>query len=710
MHIAMDECSDAYNLTECLLLHVLDAIKDHNRWDAPSLAIMTVTGVAAALISLLAVIQGILSTGVGRRKCSRATIGEWKRNTEWRWNWSELRVEWDAHTPVLTANVMHKKLRCKLKQLEKEEEPAKPPKLETEGRIPNSSSKGTEASIWSCALESPKIDVIDIDSNKEGMCQATNGGNPAIPNRSIKSSEDKSRRNPVEPYLPATWLHILAIVGMDGFVLNNFADRTKRVAADFLPSEVQAVPAYMDIDTIVVLAATAGCDRLTMEPGARYPLITGTNVQVRFRTDQYLGDVASFERYAHEDDGDGSSAENLEERQIRKLLSNFNRSRGYFRIKKAKKTKSGKALSMNVLDSVSELTYPSSDEADIDGAALEVGTIEMKAEDGRPCCHSGAQLKLCCCLTILHDLVKRHNFSWLLYAEPIEQREIFPARSANVERVLGTIVVQGAYWSRSHERWILKKLGKADWKDFWHELALEGHEIRAQDLFTSCLHFVADVGAAQQSFLRIPYCQKVKFRKVISAQMSAIDEAINRDNRRPDSSARCTRIELYIKAATLMGLEALAEGPKNDENKKAASSVSGLGAKQRVGSIPRKILGYLKNVNEEKGEALVRLYHDFLGRFEDCWPAEADVLIKSLFDLASVASLDGSENDSGRGDDVDKASSGDFDPISFLIKQADTMTELLIYRVVLLAMSCFTALDNSLVIESGIGSQIVPFL
>jgi len=56
----MDNCSDAYNLTDCLLLAVLEAIKDHNRWDVPTISVTSVIGVVALTFAAMTVIQGVL--------------------------------------------------------------------------------------------------------------------------------------------------------------------------------------------------------------------------------------------------------------------------------------------------------------------------------------------------------------------------------------------------------------------------------------------------------------------------------------------------------------------------------------------------------------------------------------------------------------------------------------------------------------------------
>ena len=60
----------------------------------------------------------------------------------------------------------------------------------------------------------------------------------------------------------------------------------------------------------------------------------------------------------------------------------------------------------------------------------------------------------------LFDTVKRGNLTWLFYAEIDDLTDIFPAKRARIEGLLGTIAVQRSYWSKSnlHKQHILSKL------------------------------------------------------------------------------------------------------------------------------------------------------------------------------------------------------------------------------------------------------------
>ena len=64
---------------------------------------------------------------------------------------------------------------------------------------------------------------------------------------------------------------------------------------DYLPSDVQAAPAVGTIETIVTLAALAGCDDIEMVD--KYPVARGNNMQLSFIDHPSLGLVASFKLF-----------------------------------------------------------------------------------------------------------------------------------------------------------------------------------------------------------------------------------------------------------------------------------------------------------------------------------------------------------------------------------------------------------------------------
>ena len=140
---------------------------------------------------------------------------------------------------------------------------------------------------------------------------------------------------------------------------------------------------------------------LTIEPESGYPLITGTTIQIHFRRDPFLGLVASFERYEF-----GGNKKNEPLMEDVEFLQN--------------------RLFANLGSSYRGIP------------ALTISFPEKASEDSRPCPH-----ELCGWWRLL-DLAKRHNL-WLLHFRQTDQIDIFPAKSAKVEGLLGTIIVQGNY-------------------------------------------------------------------------------------------------------------------------------------------------------------------------------------------------------------------------------------------------------------------------
>lgn len=110
--------SSPINTTDCLLravLHTLQQLqeKDANddfNWDPLSFVVTVVIGVVALLFAATTIFQGVLTTSPGRRKCSYEAIGPWSALTRRRWNWSELRRDSIAYTPLITVNMLRNSL------------------------------------------------------------------------------------------------------------------------------------------------------------------------------------------------------------------------------------------------------------------------------------------------------------------------------------------------------------------------------------------------------------------------------------------------------------------------------------------------------------------------------------------------------------------------------------------------------------------------
>lgn len=665
----MDNCTNAYNLTDCLLLSILDAVQEPNVWDAPTFSLTVVIGIVALIFAAMTVIQGL--AGPGRRRCSRNAIGNWSQKTKYRLNYSQFRRESVAHTPLLTAG--------KILQKQEEEE----------------GEKGIKT------ITKKLSELVPISHPAHGEV-----------NRYDKN-------NCEDQYRPATWLHLLIHNGMNQFVWEDFAMETRLTPADYLPSEIQAVPAYMDIDTIVVLAAAAGCDTLTMEPDSDLPRLTGANAQIRFRREPFLGVVASFEFYERSAQSMRSSKSRIdrfmspfakseltppEQSQgwLHWFASTLRKSHGGFQTKESDQTTESNQV--NVLESGSETYTIRASKGPGFGPCITGPALNI--DFGKECSHEAPDggRALCQCWTLLVDLASRHNISWLLYAEKFDPGEVFPARSANVKKILGSLVVQGSFWSRNHlpEKWVLSKLDieTADWKRFWSSSNFRDNfdKYKSWNVFALCLHFAVDSDAGKRSFLRLPFSQRFRFRNAITQEIEEVDKAL-KDFKH---SVRCTQVELYMISAALIRLEPYEDFLKELKGK-ATVHLPDTPIEPKIGMRDRKILRLLSSLQNEGGETLTQLYRLFLNLFDESWAVEIDVLRKSLSKLGPAESWEGLRSATGTYDNAQS-------PIEVMKAQKVPDRELLIYKAIMLATSCLTALDNSDIFERGIGRNVVPFL
>jgi hypothetical protein len=616
----------------------LEAVKDHNRWDVPTLAVTAVIGVVALAFAAMTVLQGVLSAGPGHRKCSQNAIGYWSKNTKRRWNWSLFRRDSFAYTPVLTSSVIG------------------------------------------------------------GMCIEEYRG---LWKHKKRTSTDS----------PATWLNLLKYIDMDDFVWDHFKMHTKRTAADYLPSEVQAVPAFIDVDTIVVLAAITGCDTLTIESEFGYPLITGATIQVHFRRDPFLGVVASFENYGIERSKKEELQKKVEKPLWHRLLF------GDTKNPQSSKKHEFFPAQWGMLQYMS-FGIP----------AISIDIHAKALQHPVPCRHHFGhdQAKLL-------RLLERPSLSWLLYAIPMNLVEIFPAKSAMIEALLGTVVVQGAYWSKSHlaKQDLAAKLEldfpyNGNWTEFWRQIDRVVYPERRELvspwlLLAFCLEFTVDVRVGQKGFRRLPQHWKGHFRDELRREVGDIDYRI--DSSGIDITKHCALAEMYIRSAALIDLapfqKLLVRRQANEEHSQTPVIKSKLGF-ETAGDL----LVAIHTWAEAEDVSPKETPRPFGQVFPRMTAGDLNLVYQSLSKLASQfdesidptqssispSVIDPIESVTEQHESIKSTWKGKYGPIDFMMKQQNPMQELLIYRAVLVALHCLIVLDNSDILESGIGKQIVPFL
>jgi hypothetical protein len=104
-----------------------------------------------------------------------------------------------------------------------------------------------------------------------------------------------------EPEPPATtWLRFLEHIGLQDLNPKEDSIDTTTTMADYLPADLLAVPAYVEVGLIVVMAATSGAHSFHSKADAQqsqYPVIIGSDFQFDFRHHPTLGTIGAFSRY-----------------------------------------------------------------------------------------------------------------------------------------------------------------------------------------------------------------------------------------------------------------------------------------------------------------------------------------------------------------------------------------------------------------------------
>lgn len=95
----------------------------------------------------------------------------------------------------------------------------------------------------------------------------------------------------------ATWLPFLEEIELESVALFGRDENIAETAADYLPSDFLAVPAYGEVGFIVAMAAAAGAYSWKFGLQPPHPVIIREDFQFDFRQHPTLGTVGAFSRY-----------------------------------------------------------------------------------------------------------------------------------------------------------------------------------------------------------------------------------------------------------------------------------------------------------------------------------------------------------------------------------------------------------------------------
>ena len=484
-------CPEDENSTDCLLRELLKAINDKDdefNWDPLNFAFTVPIGLVAALFAALTVFQVILSAGSGRRRCNEITIGRWSKLTTRRWSWHDLMILSTAKTPLLRSD-----------------------------RI---------------------LKILSDNKNAQ-----PNPGNPE--HGSIDHSPNGASA--------ASWLKFLQEINLDGIGLEDPAPSGKDeniaiTPADYLPSDLIAVPAYGEVGLIVAMAAAAGAYSWKFNSQSPYPIIIGEDFQFDFRQHPTLGTVGAFSR----------SVQRVEKSSVsRKYLAKaIEHARG----------KIGIATLFPFNERVKE-------QLSLNEGPVSVNVVELP--DFRHLLRGIHRQDECTILTHLCTLPTYFDRSdehllWLFIADtPEHPPAIFPSDLIHVPNLLSILALNSKFWGAEQSIDKTKRmpalLNGISWRDYPPEKdpSTDHQEIIGYigyvNIYQGCIQMLYEPQAFQAWFDSRGPSKRQVFRQGVLVQLQQLDKWLQ--NRDREQEIRCSMINLYrITNALLKAENAITNG------------------------------------------------------------------------------------------------------------------------------------------------------
>jgi hypothetical protein len=393
------ECPEDQNSTDCLLRAILIAFEeirsdeeDSFDWDPLSFGFTLPISLLAAAFAFGTIFQAMAAAGQGRKRSNRGAIGKWAQGTKRSWNWGELVFQSTAKTPLLSSNNVSQALLSNIKDddsvyLSEDEKSS----------VPESLEKWAICEIWAKLLSWVK-----------GSSEA----------------ED----------FAATWLGFLIRLGIEN---PNTLDGVplKKVAADYLPGDILAAPAYAEVGFIVSSAIAAGA-KVRWITSQTYPVIDGAGFRFDFRNHLTLGTIGVFSQYEAYDFSRSSTSQH-------RLVKTLHHGQGKFELQ-------------NFRDPCYSLKETTPMQDSFNGvepcafAALDCPTLDFNqlmslharrhegCENPRTLCHAPDML----------SRFSNYREIWTLLAStPKERPEIFPWKDLGVANAFELLSLNADYWA-----------------------------------------------------------------------------------------------------------------------------------------------------------------------------------------------------------------------------------------------------------------------
>ena len=350
----------------------------------------------------------------------------------------------------------------------------------------------------------------------------------------------------------ATWLNFLQEINLEDLAPSGNDENIKKTAADYLPSDFLAVPAYGEVGFIVAMAAAAGAYSWKFNSQSPYPVIIGEDFQFDFRQHPTLGTVGAFSRYV--------------QRVVKNSIS-----RKY--LAKAIQHAGGK-IDIATLFPL-DLYQDVKDELSLNESPVSVNIVELpdfkallRGTHREPACNmKGGHL---CRLPEYFDRSDEHLL-WLFIADtPEHPPAIFPSGLIHVPNLLSILALNSKFWATEHKAW--RSL------DVTEEMPIlfNGLSWRAssqligpppthqqifgyRDIYQGCIQILYEPQAFQAWFDSQARSKRKGFRQGVVIQLQQIDKWFR--NSDSEQEIRCSITDLYrITNALLKAESAIKNG------------------------------------------------------------------------------------------------------------------------------------------------------
>ena len=355
----------------------------------------------------------------------------------------------------------------------------------------------------------------------------------------------------------ATWLNFLQEINLEDLALSGKDANIAETAADYLPSDFLAVPAYGEVGFIVAMAAAAGAYSWQFNPQSPYPVIIGEDFQFDFRQHPTLGTVGAFSRYVQR-------AEKKPRYSRKYLAKAIEHARGEIDI----------ATLFPFHETVRKQLSLKEGPVSINIVELPDFQDLLRGTHGKDYCTGMTRGDLCR-LPWYFDRNDEHLL-WLFVADtPKYPPAIFPSGLIHVPNLLSILALNSKFWATEYRAW--KSLDLSEempdlfngllWRDSFQVTEPSpdpGRLFGYKDIYQGCIKILYEPQAFQAWFDSKGRSRRQEFRQGVVAQLQQVDRWLQKkDDQNPEreQDIRCSIVNLYrISNALLKAENAITNG------------------------------------------------------------------------------------------------------------------------------------------------------